>query len=128
IHNATIVRGRIGGRLSVLRDAAPTAPEIAEIWARIEAEFYGNQRAVVENLHERRALRRGLGVERAADILWRPRLRAAPARALNREPPVTRGEGGSGNPRSRYAVSTGGGGSAVGRCWATTDRLDASRP
>jgi AcrR family transcriptional regulator len=70
VHNATLVRGRIGRLFKVLRDAAPTEPEIAELWARIQAEFYENQRAVVEDLYKRRALRRGLGVERGADLLW----------------------------------------------------------
>ena len=70
IHNATVVRGRIGGLLKVIRDTAPAEPEIAELWARIQAEFYDNQRAVVADIHKRGALRRGLGVERAADILW----------------------------------------------------------
>jgi AcrR family transcriptional regulator len=70
VHNARVVRGRIGRLLEVLRDAAPTEPEIAELWARIQADFFENQRAVIEDLHKRRALRRGLGVDRAADILW----------------------------------------------------------
>jgi AcrR family transcriptional regulator len=70
VHNATVVRGRIGRLLQVIRDAAPTEPEIAELWARIQSEFYDNQRAVAADLHKRRALRRGLGVDRAADILW----------------------------------------------------------
>ena len=33
-------------------------------------DFYDNQRAIVERLHQRKALRRGLDVTRAADILW----------------------------------------------------------
>jgi AcrR family transcriptional regulator len=70
IHNARLVRGRLGGLLKILRDAAPTEPEIAELWARIQAEFYENQRVVVEDLHKRRALRRGLGVDRGTDLLW----------------------------------------------------------
>lgn len=70
IRNATIVRGRIGGLLRVIRDAAPAEPEVANLWSRIETEFYENQRAVIEDLHRRRALRRGLGVVRATDILW----------------------------------------------------------
>ena len=70
VHNATVVRGRIGGVLRVLRDAAPTEPEIAELWARIEAEFYENQRSVVEDLHKRNALRADLDVTRATDLLW----------------------------------------------------------
>jgi AcrR family transcriptional regulator len=70
IHTAKVVRGRIGGLLKVIRDAAPTEPEIGELWERIQADFYENQRAIVEDLHKRRALRRGLGVDRATDILW----------------------------------------------------------
>lgn len=70
VHNARLVRGRIGSLLKVLRDAAPTEPEIADLWARIQTEFYGNQCAVVEDLYKRRALRRGLGVDRGADLLW----------------------------------------------------------
>jgi AcrR family transcriptional regulator len=70
VHNARVVRARIGGLLKILRDAAPTEPEIAELWTRIQADFYENQRTVVEDLHKRRALRRGLAVDRAADILW----------------------------------------------------------
>lgn len=70
VHNAKLVRDRIGGILKVLRDAAPTEPEIAELWARIQSEYYENQRAIVEDLYKRRALRRGLGVDRGADLLW----------------------------------------------------------
>jgi AcrR family transcriptional regulator len=70
VHNARVVRSRIGGLLNVLRDAAPNEPEISELWARIQTEFYENQRAVIEDLHRRRALRRDLGVDRATDILW----------------------------------------------------------
>lgn len=70
IRNATIVRGRIGGLLRVIRDAASAEPEVANLWSRIQTEFYENQRAVIEDLHRRRALRRGLGVVRATDIVW----------------------------------------------------------
>jgi AcrR family transcriptional regulator len=70
VHNAMVVRGRIGPLLDVIRDAAPTEPEIGALWKRIQLEFYENQRAVVDDLHRRKALRRGLDVTRAADILW----------------------------------------------------------
>lgn len=70
VHNAKVVRARIGPLLDVIRDAAPIEPEIAALWKRIQREFYENQRAVVEDLHRRKALRRGLGVARAADVLW----------------------------------------------------------
>ena len=70
VENAKNVRSRIGPLLRVLRDAAPVNRDIAELWARIQVEFYENQRAVVDDLHRRQALRPELGVDRAADILW----------------------------------------------------------
>jgi AcrR family transcriptional regulator len=70
VGNAKVVRARIGALLRVLRDAAPTEPAIADLWGRIQAEFYDNQRSVVEDLHRRNALRPGLDVRRATDILW----------------------------------------------------------
>jgi TetR/AcrR family transcriptional regulator, regulator of autoinduction and epiphytic fitness len=54
----------------VIQDAATTDAEVAELWSRIHREFYENQRMVIESLHRRRALKPGLGVARAADILW----------------------------------------------------------
>jgi hypothetical protein len=54
----------------VIRSAAPVDPDSAELWKRIQAEFYENQRGIVETLHKRKALRRGLDVKRASDILW----------------------------------------------------------
>jgi len=70
VHNAKLVRERIGPLLDVIRDAAPTEPELGALWERIQREFYENQRAVVDDLHRRKALRRGLDIARAADILW----------------------------------------------------------
>jgi AcrR family transcriptional regulator len=69
-HNARIVKERIAGLLRVIRDAAPTDPEIEALWSRIQTDFYDNQRAIVKVLHEKKALRRGLDVTRASDILW----------------------------------------------------------
>jgi AcrR family transcriptional regulator len=68
--NSRIVKERAGVLLGVIRSAAPTDPDIAELWARIQTDFYDNQRAIVKTLHARKALRRGLGVARAADVLW----------------------------------------------------------
>jgi AcrR family transcriptional regulator len=70
IANARNVKERIGPLLNVLRDAAQVDAEIATLWARIQADFYGNQRAVVEDLQRRGALRPELDVETATDILW----------------------------------------------------------
>jgi AcrR family transcriptional regulator len=68
--NSRIVKLRIGPILEVIRAAAPTDPEIGRLWERIGADFYDNQRAIVERLHERGALRDGLDVAGAADVLW----------------------------------------------------------
>jgi AcrR family transcriptional regulator len=68
--NSREVKLRIGGVVAVIREAAPIDPEIAELWNRIETEFHANQRTIVESLAAKRALRSGLDVDRAADILW----------------------------------------------------------
>ncbi|HEY6015987.1 MAG TPA: hypothetical protein VIU16_04300, partial [Gaiellaceae bacterium] len=65
-----VVKERAGGLLAVIRDAASVDAEIDALWQRIEREFRANQRSVVELLHEQGALRAGLDVERAADVLW----------------------------------------------------------
>jgi len=68
--NSRTVKERAGALLQVLRDAAPADPELAALWSRIEAEFHDNQRSVVETLNSKHALRPGLDVARATDVLW----------------------------------------------------------
>jgi AcrR family transcriptional regulator len=68
--NARIVKTRIAGVLAVIRDAAPVDRDLAVLWNLIQTDFYDNQRAIVETLHKKKALRRGLDVTRATDILW----------------------------------------------------------
>jgi AcrR family transcriptional regulator len=68
--NSRLVKERAGALLGVIRSAAATDPDAAELWARIQSDFHDNQRAIVEALHAHRALRRGLSVARAADVLW----------------------------------------------------------
>jgi AcrR family transcriptional regulator len=68
--NSRVVKLRIAPVLEAIRTGAPVDPDIAALWQRINAEFHANQRVVAESLHRKRALRRGLGVERAADIMW----------------------------------------------------------
>jgi AcrR family transcriptional regulator len=70
VRNAKQVRARIGPLLEVVRGAAATDPEVADLWIRIQAEFYENQRSVIEVLAAKKALRPGLDVARASDILW----------------------------------------------------------
>ena len=68
--NARVVKLRIAGVLEVIRSAAPTDPDIGALWGRIQSDFLANQRVVVESLDEKNALRPGLDVDSATDILW----------------------------------------------------------
>ena len=68
--NSRVVKVRIAGVLEVIRSAAPIDPDIGALWGRIQTDFHANQRTIVESLEGKRALRPGLDVERAADILW----------------------------------------------------------
>ena len=68
--NSCIVKVRIGALLGVIRDAAPSDPEIHALWELIQSDFYVNQRTVVESLDRKHALDPGLDIPRAADLLW----------------------------------------------------------
>lgn len=67
---ARTVKERAGALMLVIRSAAPTEPDIAQLWSRIQSDFHDNQRAIVESLHAAKALRPDLDVARASDILW----------------------------------------------------------
>ena len=68
--NSREVKERAGPIMEVIRAAAPGDAEIGALWQRIETEFHANQRQVIESLHRKLALRKGLGVAAATDILW----------------------------------------------------------
>src|SRR3954447_23793968 len=68
--NARVVKLRIAPLLEVIRDAAPVEADTAALWELIQTDFYANQRSIVESIDEKRALKPGLDVTRAADILW----------------------------------------------------------
>jgi len=68
--NAARVKQRIGGVLRVIRSAAPVDDDMAALWALIQSDFHANQRAVLEPLAGSGALRTGLSLDRATDILW----------------------------------------------------------
>jgi AcrR family transcriptional regulator len=68
--NSRIVKERIATVLEVIRNAAPLDPEIEALWGRIQSDFYGVQLSIVKKLHAGNALRPGLDVARATDILW----------------------------------------------------------
>lgn len=65
-----LVKSRAAALMRVIRDAAPADPDIEALWSRIQSEFYDLQRSVVKVLHRKKALRPGLDVARATDILW----------------------------------------------------------
>jgi len=67
--NSRLGKERIGGIVQVIRAAAPVDPEAQALWERIESEYHANQRRVVESLAPG-ALRPGLDVGRAADVVW----------------------------------------------------------
>jgi AcrR family transcriptional regulator len=68
--NSRVVKERAGALMEVIRSAAPSDPDTDALWSRIQTDFYENQRLIVEAVHSRKALRPGLDVTRAADILW----------------------------------------------------------
>ena len=68
--NARAVKTRIAGVLHVIRQAALLDPDTEALWDRIQSDFYENQRAIVQALDAGGALRPGLDVAEAADILW----------------------------------------------------------
>ena len=68
--NARAVKERAWPVMGVIRSAAAMDPDIGELWERIGSEFHDNQRAVVAGLQAGGALRAGLDVPRATDILW----------------------------------------------------------
>jgi AcrR family transcriptional regulator len=68
--NSRAVKERAGALLTVIREAAPADADIAALWSRIQTDFHENQGAIVESLHAKGALRPGLDVDRATDLLW----------------------------------------------------------
>jgi len=68
--NAREVKERIAPVLEVIRNGAPVDADVAELWELINTDFHANQRVIVESLAKKKALKKGLGVPRATDILW----------------------------------------------------------
>jgi AcrR family transcriptional regulator len=68
--NSRTVKLRAGVLMEVIRGAAATDPDIEALWSRIQSDFYAIQRPIVEALHKKKALHRGLDITRATDILW----------------------------------------------------------
>jgi AcrR family transcriptional regulator len=67
--NSRLGKERIAAVAELIRAGAGAGePELAELWSAIQTQYHANQRAIVESLHERKAL--ALDVDRAADVLW----------------------------------------------------------
>jgi AcrR family transcriptional regulator len=68
--NSRVVKERAGGMLRVISDAARVDADAHDLWQLIQTEFHDNQATIVRTLHDEGALRPGLDVDRAADVLW----------------------------------------------------------
>jgi len=68
--NSRVFKERAAGLLDVVRSAAAVDADVAGLWERINTEFRANQRVLAETLRTDGALRPGLDVDAAADILW----------------------------------------------------------
>jgi AcrR family transcriptional regulator len=68
--NSSRIKQRIAAVLEAIRSGAPVDPDVDALWRRIQTEYHANQRAIVESVAAKGALRPGLSVDRAADILY----------------------------------------------------------
>lgn len=64
------IHRRAGPLLRALRDARWSDPELARLWEEIEARRYAGQGRFVQMLADNGALKAGLPVEAAIDVLW----------------------------------------------------------
>jgi len=69
-HSSRIVKERVAGIFEVIHATTTLDPEIEALWGRIQTEFHGVLRAIVETIDEKGALAAGLDVDRATDLLW----------------------------------------------------------
>src|SRR6266567_3307099 len=70
LRNGRVIFGRVAPMLSIVRDAAGADPEMAEQWRTNQHERYLAFRTLAEILAAKKALRRGLTVQKAADIIF----------------------------------------------------------
>lgn len=68
--NSCARKVNIAALLDVIRHGALVEPDIEALWNRIETDYHANQRVIVESLDAKQALKPGLDIDRAADILW----------------------------------------------------------
>lgn len=70
VRNGRIIFGRVAPMLSIVRDAAGADPEMAEQWRTNQDQRYLAHRTLAEILAAKKALRPGLTVQNAADIIF----------------------------------------------------------
>ncbi len=72
LHAATQpgIHARSGPYDRVLREAASADPDLADVWRQLEAQRLTGMSRLARRLHDLGALRPGLSVEKARDILW----------------------------------------------------------
>ena len=61
---------RLAPLFRVIREAAPSEPEVTALWKEISARRAANMRTFITDVNTTDALREDLSVERAADIVW----------------------------------------------------------
>jgi AcrR family transcriptional regulator len=64
------IHARSGPYNRVLREAASADPDLADVWRQLEAQRLAGMRRLAQRLHDLGALRPGLSVEEARDLLW----------------------------------------------------------
>ena len=64
------IHRRAGPLLRAVRDAAALDPDVARVWRQLEAQRYAGQGRLAGLLATRGALREGLSVETATDLIW----------------------------------------------------------
>ena len=72
LHAATQpgIHARTGPYNRVLMEAASADPDLADVWRRLESQRLAGMRRLAQRLHDLGALRPGLSIEKASDILW----------------------------------------------------------
>lgn len=64
------IHARVGPLLRVLQQAAAGDAELADLWRQLEAQRLEGMGGLARRLAQRNALRPGLSIEEARDILW----------------------------------------------------------
>lgn len=72
LHAATQpgIHARSGPYNRVLIEAALADPELADVWRQLEAQRLAGMKRLAQRLHDLGALRPGLSVDQARDVLW----------------------------------------------------------